>query len=224
MNVLNKEIVLLLNRSWIPIGVKTVKEALISMCSNSESEKPPFLALNIEYDVNRDGTPDFESIFKIEPLSFDEWIKLPCFSWHLKINTIRHEIRCPTVLVATGYDKILMKKSRVTKSGLWDRDKGKCIYTGKTLTKSSATIEHIIPKSRWKEKKLAGSPDNWTNLALCDKEINHKKGSKTPEEAGLKLLWKPTEPNAVPSYSLLSEARHADWSHFLIKTNEYSRK
>lgn len=217
MSLIDKEIVLCLNRNWIPIGKKTVKDAFISMCSGRRDEKPPFLGLNIEYDVDRDGQPDFDSVFKMEPLPFEEWIQLPCFAWHYKINTTKSFIRCPTVIVATNYDKILMRKPRVTKEGLWQRDGGRCIYTNKKLTKSSCTIEHIIPKSRWKERGLQGSPDNWKNLALCDKEVNHKKGSKLPEEAGLKLLWQPTEPNSVPIYSLINDARHKDWEHFLIK-------
>lgn len=214
--LINKDIVLCLNKSWVPIGTKTVKDAIISMCSGGDQK--PFKALNIEYDCYRDGTPDFESVFKIEPLSFDEWIQLPCFSWHLKIKTANKEIRCPTVIIATDYNKIVMKKPRLSRDSIYFRDGGRCIYTGKKLSKNSATIEHIIPKSRWKEKGMAGSPDNWLNVALCDKQINFKKGNKTPEEAGLKPLWKPSEPGAVPQYALITEARHKDWERFIINS------
>jgi hypothetical protein len=36
-----------------------------------------------------------------------------------------------------------------------------------------------------------------------------------PAEAGLRLIRQPAAPKRVPVSSILREARHPDWSHFI---------
>jgi 5-methylcytosine-specific restriction endonuclease McrA len=48
----------------------------------------------------------------------------------------------------------------------------------------------VIPKSR-------GGEDTWENLVCACVECNNKKGDRTPEEAGMRLLRKPRKPNPI---------------------------
>ena len=71
-----------------------------------------------------------------------------------------------------------------------------------------ANIDHPFPKSR-------GGPNTWENMVLCYKDINSKKGSKTPEEAGLKLIKQPKEMKPVLASDYIKFNNHVDWSFFI---------
>jgi hypothetical protein len=53
-------------------------------------------------------------------------------------------------------------------------------------TYKANTVDHIKPKSQ-------GGPNTWTNLIAACKWCNNKKADRTPEEAGMKLLWQPAK-------------------------------
>jgi len=44
---------------------------------------------------------------------------------------------------------------------------------------------------------MRGGDETWENLVTACMKCNNKKGDKTPEEVGLKLLSKPRRPNHV---------------------------
>lgn len=73
---------------------------------------------------------------------------------------------------------------RFTKKRVYARDNYICQYSGKKLRPSDATIDHILPKSR-------GGKSTFENCVTCSRDINIKKGDRTPDEAGLKLIHVP---------------------------------
>lgn len=76
---------------------------------------------------------------------------------------------------------------RLTKRNLWLRDEGKCQYCNVALILQKATIDHVVPKSR-------SGDHSWENLVLACGTCNLRKGSRTPNEAGMPLLKKPKQP------------------------------
>jgi len=72
---------------------------------------------------------------------------------------------------------------------LYARDHNTCAYCGDTFDWKSLTIDHVMPKSR-------GGQNIWTNCVTACRPCNHRKGNRTPEEAGTKLLYVPYVPNA----------------------------
>ena len=54
----------------------------------------------------------------------------------------------------------------------------------KGVASAELTLDHVIPRSRLGESA-------WENLVACCHPCNNKKGSRTPEEAGMKLLRAP---------------------------------
>jgi len=64
--------VLVLNKSWKPIGHTTVKDALEDM----NSSKYPKKALKIEYMKDDQGNFDFSAPTEVIPLSWKEWATL----------------------------------------------------------------------------------------------------------------------------------------------------
>jgi hypothetical protein len=61
------------------------------------------------------------------------------------------------------------------------RDKNRCRYCGKRLTKSNRVIDHVVPWSR-------GGRNEDSNLVLACRDCNYIKGDKTLEEANMVLL------------------------------------
>lgn len=198
-SVVNKAIVLQLNRSWQPIGFRTVKQAIIAMCGGDGT--PPALAMDIEIDS--DG-----NLSNAVPIKWDEWTKLPVRESDLSIATRNGKIRVPTVIICPNFSKMPTRKPRLTKGAIYARDRGVCQYSGRRLSRSEATLDHILPRSR-------GGRDSFGNLVLCHREINSMKGNKLNEEAGLKLMREPKEPMPMPISATIREARHPHWEPFL---------
>ena len=209
--VANKLICLNLNSTWQPVGFKTVKEAIIALCAADVEGKANSLALDIDYNVLDNGEPDLSEPKSMIPVNWSDWITLPIRSWDFTISSPSMTIRVPTVIISANYSKMPMKhfKGKPSKDAIYNRDKGTCQYTGKKIDRHHATVDHVVPRSR-------GGEDTWTNLVLCSKEVNTKKGNSLNSEAGLQLLKVPLAPQPVPVYSLIREAKHNDWKHFLI--------
>jgi 5-methylcytosine-specific restriction endonuclease McrA len=212
-NVANKLICLNLNANWQPVGFKTVKDAIVDLCGAESNGKPSTMALDIEYELDENGQPIFDEAKSMNPVSWEEWMMLPIRPWDLAINSPTRSIRVPTVIIATNFNKMPIKtfKGKPSKDGIWNRDQGICQYTGKKLSKDQSTIDHVIPRSK-------GGLDTWTNMVVCDKSLNSKKGNKMNSELGLKLKKEPVEPSPTPVSALIREAKHHTWKHFLINS------
>lgn len=91
----------------------------------------------------------------------------------------------PLIIRLLNYVKYRISNLRINRSRLFKRDNHECVYCG---SRKNLTIDHVLPKSR-------GGGNLWTNLVTCCSPCNRKKGDKTPEEANMKLSFKPYEPN-----------------------------
>ena len=207
MTIMDKPIVLKLNRSWQPVGFATVGKSVTDLCADTAC-----FALDIDYTIV-DGQPDFDKPASLIPVDWDRWITLPIRSWDLVIHTPNIEVRVPTVLIARNYDRMPLRQFRGNPSleQIWERDNGVDQYTGKVLDFSEASVDHVLPVSK-------GGGHSWNNKVLTHKQINYKKGNKLNEEAGLKLLRTPTIPKAVPMMSVIRTPKHVDWKHFLVSS------
>jgi 5-methylcytosine-specific restriction endonuclease McrA len=116
-----------------------------------------------------------------------EWTELPNIDGCKTVSTVNSEVMIPEIIVLLSYDKIYKKSLRLTKKNIFLRDGYKCQYTGKEVSQINADIDHVLPRSK-------GGKNTWDNMVVCSKSINRKKGDKTPEEAGLKLIKKPKKP------------------------------
>lgn len=209
--IANKLICLSLNSNWQPIGYKTVKDAIIDLCGSEIDGKPSILALDIDYELNENGESNLSAPTIMQPTSWREWLKLTIRPWDLVINSAHMSIRVPTIIIVTNFNKMPVKsfRGKPSKDAIYTRDRGICQYTGKKIDRNSATVDHIIPRSK-------GGENSWANLVLCSRDINSKKGNRLNTEVGLKLIKQPSIPQPVPVSSLIKEAKHRDWEHFLM--------
>ncbi len=103
----------------------------------------------------------------------------------LRIHTVSRSFPLPSVVRLWKYRKVPYKRIMLTRKNILTRDRNHCQYC--RTTRGPMTVDHIIPK------RLDGK-DNWENLVCSCARCNNKKGDRTPEQAGMKLLRKPTRP------------------------------
>jgi 5-methylcytosine-specific restriction endonuclease McrA len=201
----DRPIVLKLNALWQPVGYGLVWKSVVDLVAGENS-----YALDIDYERQEDGTPDFERPKYMTPMTWEEWITLPIREWDLVLHSQHLTIRVPTVLVAKNYSKVHIKrfKGNPTFYQIYLRDRGIDQYNGRPLKESDASVDHVIPRSR-------GGDDSWTNKVLTSKPTNWKKGNRLNEEVGLHLIRTPEEPRPLPVSATLREVRHPDWTPFI---------
>jgi 5-methylcytosine-specific restriction endonuclease McrA len=191
--ILNKAIVLVLNRNWQAINVRTPQEAFCQMATNSAT------ALEIEGDEC------------IRPVSWAEWLTLPIRAQDNAVLTVRGPIRAPTVIVAVNYARVPKKRPKLCARTIRERDGNRCQYTGVLLRPEEGNIDHVVPRSR-------GGRDSWENCVWSSKAVNSKKGNRLPHEAGLKLLKLPVAMRELPVSALIRNAHgFPDWEPFVNK-------
>jgi 5-methylcytosine-specific restriction endonuclease McrA len=190
-DILNKSIVLVLNRNWQAINIRTPADAFCQMATN--------VATALEIDGEN----------HIRPVTWDEWITLPIRDGDNAVHTVRGAIRVPTVIVALNFAKVPKKRPKLCAKAIRERDGNRCQYTGKLLRQDEGSLDHVLPRSR-------GGRDEWANLVWSDKAVNAKKGNRLPHEAGLKLLAVPRAPKELPVTALIRNAPGiADWKLFV---------
>lgn len=188
--------VLVLNRNWQAVDVIAPTEAFCHLSAGTAR------ALLIENQIN------------LRPFTWDAWKILPISEGSNAIGTSRGFVRIPEVVLLSGFDRMPVRVPRFGLRGLWYRDQGRCQYTGRLLAPGEGDIDHVLPRSR-------GGLTSWENCVLSDRRVNRKKGAKTPEEAGLKLLRRPFVPRPLPAIHYLRRMRRLPaWDLFLGEGND----
>jgi 5-methylcytosine-specific restriction endonuclease McrA len=189
-NILHTPTVLVLNRHWQAIHVKTPADAFCMLASEAAT------ALDIS-----DGN--------FAPTKWSDWLALPARDGDRVVNTTRGPVRVPTVIIAVNYTRVPLRRPRFGARGIWERDRGICQYTGRKLARHEGNIDHVVPRSR-------GGETSWHNCVLAHRDVNSRKADRLPQEAGLRLRAKPLEPRALPAtFVIRNEHAVADWEHFL---------
>jgi len=190
-DILNKATVLVLNRNWQAINVRTPAEAFCQMATN--------VATGLEID----------GVGHIRPVNWDEWITLSIRPQDNAVQTVRGPIRTPTVIVLASYARVPKKRPKLCPKTIRERDGNRCQYTGRVLKPEEGNVDHVVPRSR-------GGKDAWENCVWAGKDVNTRKGNRLPDEAGLKLI---RAPRAVPELPVTAFIRNhhgiADWALFV---------
>ena len=208
-NILDKNIVLVLNRNWQAINIRTPAEAFCQMATNVATA----LDIEVERD-NADGSDARTSHFaprtsQIQPVPWDDWITLPIRDGDNAVRTGKGLVRVPTVIVALNYAKVPKKRPKLSARNIRERDGNRCQYTGKLLHPDEGSLDHVVPRSR-------GGKDSWENLVWSAKEVNQRKADRLPHEAGLKLLTVPRAPKELPVTALIRNAHDiSEWKLFV---------
>lgn len=190
-SIINLPTVLVLNKHWQAIHVKTPAEAFCMLASDAAT------ALDIA-----DGS--------FVPTRWSDWLQLPVREGDRTVQTPRGPVRVPTVVIALNYARVPIRRPAFGARGIWERDGGVCQYTGRKLAPHEGNIDHVLPRSR-------GGESTWENCVLAHREINSHKADRLPQEAGLRLRRRPAAPRALPVSAFIRNHHGiADWEHFLV--------
>ena len=92
----------------------------------------------------------------------------------------------------------LIKPFATTKKGVkfsrpnvYARDGFRCQYCGEKKKMSELNQDHVVPRKQ-------GGRTVWDNIVASCYPCNDKKGARTPAQAGMKLLRKPSKPKTLP--------------------------
>ena len=187
--------VLVLNRSYLPIHVTTVRRAFTLIFQGTA------LAVGRDY-----GTFDFES-----------WMRQSMQRVEA-IGTSRGPIRVPRVILLVRFDRVPKRHVRYSRVNIFARDKFTCQYCGVKPHRSELNLDHVIPRS-------LGGRTTWENVVCCCVDCNRRKGGRTPTQARLDLLRRPVKPRWTPMMNHIgSSVRYEEWRPFLHIVGQGQRR
>jgi 5-methylcytosine-specific restriction endonuclease McrA len=108
------------------------------------------------------------------------------------IHTTRSSFPIPSVIRLAEMIKRPRPKRRLTRLEVFNRDRYACQYCGRE--DRQLTLDHIIPRYR-------GGEHTWENVVSACAACNRRKAGRTPKEAGMRLIGRPSTPrDRLPFY------------------------
>jgi len=151
-----------------------------------------------------------------EPLNITSWQRAAVLVLKGKAEQVEHNGRMiapgfplPTVVRLRHYVQVPYKEIPLTRRNILYRDGHTCQYC---LCKDDLTIDHVIPRSR-------KGDDSWENFVTACVRCNIRKGSRTPHEAGMPLLKKPSRPHSSLYFEVskhLKSGFNEEWRKYVI--------
>lgn len=179
--------VLVLNKSFLPVHVTTVRRAFCLLYSGIAK------AVNSQYE-----TFDYESWSQISIERSDETVGL-----------VDRVIKVPRVILLLAYDRVPKRRVRFSRYNIFARDKNTCQYCGEKFSRSELNLDHVIPRSQ-------GGISSWENVVCSCHSCNRHKGGRTPVQAKMKLVAQPRRPAWTPPLNIsLHEIMRREWAPFL---------
>jgi 5-methylcytosine-specific restriction endonuclease McrA len=115
----------------------------------------------------------------------------------------------PSVIKLSHLVRRPQPQLKLSRKAIFARDHYQCQYCGRTGLKM--TIDHIVPRH-------LGGTFSWENLVCACHACNARKGDRTTQESGLKLLKQPEKPSFIPyiSYTLYRQSvDEENWRKYL---------
>jgi len=109
-------------------------------------------------------------------------------AWQDIISWGSGKINHPAIVRLKNHVKRNYFNSNFSRKAMVKRDKSSCQYCGKKLTASQITVDHVLPRAQ-------GGITSFTNCVVSCQICNNKKADRTPEQAGMVLLKRPTHPS-----------------------------
>jgi len=139
---------------------------------------------------------------------FDSWSSLGA-AQHDAVGLVGRRIRVPRVIVLLAYERTPRARVRFSRFNIYARDENTCQYCGVRLPRADLNLDHVVPRSQ-------GGATSWDNVVCSCVPCNLRKGGRTPDEAGMRLLRPPARPRWTPTFrSATRRAFYREWRPFL---------
>jgi 5-methylcytosine-specific restriction endonuclease McrA len=183
--------VLVLNRSYLPVHVTSVKRAFALLYQGVAK------AVDEQYHT----------------FDFDSWRDLAIETRHERLSLVDGFIRVPRVLLLSAYERVPKRHVRFSRFNIFARDGNTCQYCNRRLPRTELNLDHVIPRSR-------GGTSTWENIVCSCHHCNRKKGGRTPDEARMALIRKPRRPAWTPvSTEMFSLKHYREWMPYLSQVD-----
>lgn len=188
--------VLVLNRFYLAVRVIDVRRAMTLLYRGCAE------VISIEdgsyYNYDFDSWCELSQLLSMDKQEGEEYIR-----------AVNFEIQVPRILRLVRYDKVPRTVVRFNRKNLFARDDHRCQYCGQSQPTSQLSLDHVVPRS-------LGGRTSWDNIVCSCLSCNSRKGCRTPEQAGMRLLKKPVVPRSNPAMVLpLDDPRYRSWKNFV---------
>lgn len=109
------------------------------------------------------------------------------------VRSVSQVFSVPSVirlLKAVGRKRVV----RFSRDNVYLRDKGKCGYCSKKVSREDFTLDHVVPRA-------LGGKTCWENVVVACYQCNQTKGDQTLERARMRVLHPLIKPKSLPGHS-----------------------
>lgn len=187
--------ILVVNRNYQPITTVSMKKAINKLFNETA-------IIILPPGITNGGV--------WQELNWDQWADLIPKENETVLQAAKRAFKIPEIIKVIDFGDLPHRKVKLSRRAIYKRDEYKCQYCGKKAPKQvpmeDLTIDHIFPKSQ-------GGKTSWENIVIACSKCNRRKDNRTPEEAKMPLLSKPS----TPDYDILQgrSIRVDSWQHFL---------
>jgi len=179
--------VLVLNRVYQPVHITSVRRAFALLYQGAARA--------------------IDEAFQL--FDFESWAALSAAAHEDAIRTVDRRIRIPRVIVLVAYEHLPKTRVRFSRFNIYARDDNTCQYCGRRHRRAELNLDHVVPRSR-------GGSTSWDNVVCSCIPCNLRKGGRTPDEAGMRLLRAPVRPRWTPTFrNAARRAFYREWRPFL---------
>jgi 5-methylcytosine-specific restriction endonuclease McrA len=107
------------------------------------------------------------------------------------LRAVHISIPMPAVVKLHEFVKRRRMRIAMSRRNIFYRDGYECQYCHRRLPARELTCDHVMPRSQ-------GGDTSWENLVTACGPCNRRKGGRTPEQARMKLRWRPARPESLP--------------------------
>lgn len=177
---------LVLNRSFLPVHVTTVRRAFSLLYRG--------VAKAVDENYQTFDFGDWASVSTIEREA---------------VGVVSGALRIPRVILLVSFDRVPRREVRFSRHNIFIRDGNTCQYCGNRKPRQELNLDHVLPRSR-------GGLTTWENIVCACLDCNRRKGGRSPVEAGMRLRRRPRRPSWTPfvARSLAGTCYH-EWRPFL---------
>ncbi len=193
---------LLLNAHYMALRVVSVRRAFTLLFKQDDFRQPVAEVICIESG-------------RFVSYDFDDWVEVSSYTDAMDngngdwVRTVRFRLAVPRIVRVLSYSRLPRRDIKFSRRNIFARDNHTCQYCGHRFRASELSLDHVVPRSR-------GGRAHWENIVSACVRCNVRKGGRTPSEARLRLMRRPTKPRRNPIIACqVIEPRYASWQPFL---------